>query len=309
MTCSAVRGACGAVLALVLAMGALAAGPPAAADHVFGDEPLDDVLEHAETHRDCGLSRDELAAMMLAVVWQETGAPRDTAPSPMTLGRWDVQRGLHSFTDPEESPDAFWHAGVGMWQFDSAGSGAHLPISARINSWQAANEAARVMSARYCAAGGSDTDRRRAAWQPWVGCRDTADPCGDWYREHYDAGSDTLRGISRDPEVTRHGGMRHRTCRWASSPVEWDCWYIDPARAQGYAAWADPDWGPTPVALPFYGHHLAVNRQEYRHWIRDDTGYGTGVLVRRRLGDDARHGLEWHGRERLCDTGEERGTC
>lgn len=295
--------------ALLLAAGLIFAGPSAAAEHTFGDEPLDDVLEHAEAHRDCGLSRDQLAAMMLAVVWPETGAPSDTAPSPMTLGRWDIQQELHSFADSDVSTRAFWHPGVGMWQFDSAGAGAHLPISARINSWQSANEAARVMSERYCAAGGSDSDRRRAAWQPWVGCRDTADPCGEWYQDHYDADSDTLHGISRDPTVTRHGGMQRSTCRWSSSPAVWDCWYVDPARAEGYSAWTAPGWGPTPVAAPFYTHHVSRDGQEYRHWLWDDIGDDTGVVARRQFGDDARHSLEWSERESLCDTGDGRGSC
>ncbi|MDV6012408.1 hypothetical protein F8178_07950 [Haloechinothrix sp. LS1_15] len=306
---AAVRRGCRAVLVVMLALGLLAVPVPVSAEHVFGDEPLDDVLDRAEAHRDCGLSRDRLAAMMLAVVWPETGATPDTAPSPMTLGRWDIQHGLHSFGDPTTARRAFWHPGVGMWQFDSAGSGAHMPVWARIDSWHAANEAARVMSARYCAAEGSERERRRAAWQPWVGCRDTDDRCGDWYHEHYDADSDTLHGISRDPSVTRHGGMQRRTCRWSFSPVEWDCWYIDPERAQGYAAWTIPDWGPTPLARPFYGHYVRATRQEYRHWIGEDSGYEAGLDVRRPLGTDARHSLTWEIRERLCDTSHERGAC
>ena len=121
------------LVALALLLGALAplAPPspvtpvdPAAAGRTFGDDPLDDVLHWAAEERRCGLTTNKLAALMLAPTYPETGTPTGQAPAPMTLSRWDNQAGLHSFATVAGQPRAFWHPGVGMWQFDSAGLGA-----------------------------------------------------------------------------------------------------------------------------------------------------------------------------------------
>ena len=90
----------GIVLAVTLLVGLLGAAlpvaTPAAADRTVGDDPLDVILDAANEHKACGLSRDKLAAIMLAPTFRESGAPPDEAPSPMTLSRWDTQAALYA---------------------------------------------------------------------------------------------------------------------------------------------------------------------------------------------------------------------
>src|SRR5690349_1568797 len=148
------------VLALVLAAagsvvvaGATApATPAAAATRAFGSEPIDDVLHWANRYATCaGLTGNKLAAMMVVPTLTESGAytTPNQAPSPMTLSRWDTQSALWAFGD-KGTPyqKAFWHPGVGMWQFDSAG-GWNLTAATAINTWTSAEQAAKVMSSRY----------------------------------------------------------------------------------------------------------------------------------------------------------------
>ena len=128
-----------AVAVVVGVLGPLSPGSPvtpvevASAARSFGDHPLSDVLHWAAQERRCGLTTNKLAALMLAPTYPETGAPASRAPSPMTLSRWDNQAGLHSFRTVAGQRKAFWHPGVGLWQFDSAGLGAPFSAAQRIN--------------------------------------------------------------------------------------------------------------------------------------------------------------------------------
>ena len=119
-------------------------GAPATPAHAKGQgtTPFGDISFWAEQMRACGLSGPQLAAMMLAPVYPETGAPGEQAPSPMTLSRWDDQARLYAFGD-RGTPyrNAFWNPGVGMWQFDSAGSW-NLNAATSISTWTSAAQAA-----------------------------------------------------------------------------------------------------------------------------------------------------------------------
>src|SRR4029453_4290859 len=84
---------------------------------------------------------DELTALVMAPIFKEVSMAEtpETAPSPMTLSRWDewtgiaagntnmnANYGLYPFADPYGTPypRAYWTPGIGMFQYDSAGVGA-----------------------------------------------------------------------------------------------------------------------------------------------------------------------------------------
>src|SRR3954454_3705367 len=119
--------------------------------YTFGKEPLDDVNYWAAQKAACGLTGAQLATIMLAPTYPETGASGTSAPSPMTLSRYDTQAGLYSFGSTSTAyPRAFWHPGVGAWAFDSAG-GWNLTAAQAMSTSTAAQQAAITMSARWCA--------------------------------------------------------------------------------------------------------------------------------------------------------------
>ncbi len=190
-----------ALFALVAAIGTLVPTTTADASRDFGDDPLDDVLFWA-AETDCGRSQAKLAAIMLAPIYPETGASTAEAAGPMTLSRWDTQTSLHSFSDPSSYVTAFWHPGVGLWQFDSAG-GWGMTAADRIDTTVAAAVASDLMANRYCA-----DPSLTHVWLPWNGC--SVGRCHDIYEEIYQGGS--LVGLDRDPSVGSLGGVEKRTC-------------------------------------------------------------------------------------------------
>lgn len=288
---------------------------PAADAKTWGDDPLDEVYAAADAVDRCGLNRAQFVAAMLAPSWPETGAPNHLAPSPMTMSRWDDSPRLWAFGDSGTSyRRAFWHPGVGLWQFDSAGLGAPLTASQRVDIRVMATVMAREISARYCRASGTPAQRLEYAWTPWHGCNATPSRpygCFGIYAEIYANGS--LRNVNRDAGVTNTGGMQPRTCRGPGMSGTFPCWRIDPTRAEGYGAggvgWAAPDFGtaPVPITAAFYSY--AANGYEYRHWLRADTGYASGVWARRPLGQNARSSVVWAGGESLCDVSTGTGAC
>jgi hypothetical protein len=281
-----------ALLAVLLPVLPLAPAEPAAAAQTFGDQPLDDVLHWAQQERRCGLTRNRLAAMMLAVTWPETGAPPTQSPSPMTLSRSDDQRGLHSFGTRAGQRKAFWHPGIGAWQFDSVGLGAPYTAAQLINTFVVSARTAATMSARWC------TNPRLAyVWAPWRGCGNNV--CKQIYDAIYRRATDRLVGVGRDVTVGSRGGTQRRQCQGPGLSGTFVCWRVDPARAQGYAGFTAPGFGPSPITAPFYVY--AAGDQEYRHWLRRDTGYRTGIWATRPLGSDARTSLTWHRGQPLVD--------
>src|SRR5215469_11428871 len=103
---------------------AFAIGPQIAVtqstSYTFGQTPLADVMAAAGAQASCGLTTNQLATMVLAPTFPETGATGSLAPSPMTLSRYDTASGLYAFGNPSTAyKNAFWNPGVGAWQFDS----------------------------------------------------------------------------------------------------------------------------------------------------------------------------------------------
>ncbi len=110
------------IMLLAMTFSAIGLAAPAASARGMGSQPLDDIRFWADQKKACGLGTDQFAAMMLTVVYPEAGASGEQSPSPMTLSRYDTQSGLYAFGD-KNTPwqRAFWHPGVGLWAFDSAG--------------------------------------------------------------------------------------------------------------------------------------------------------------------------------------------
>jgi hypothetical protein len=271
--------------------------------YTFGKEPLDDVNTWAAQKAACGLTGPELAAIMLAPTWPETGATGNSAPSPMTLSRYDTQSGLYAFGDTATAYQrAFWHPGVGAWAFDSAG-GWNLAASPAINTATAAQQAATTMSARWCSAS-SATDaaaRRASVWAPWHGCGGGV--CEAAYQAIYDPAGPK---VQVDPTVSRTGGMVARTCR-IPNVGNVSCWFVDPARAQGFSGWNIPSWGRSPVSAPFYVFRL--DGREYRVWLRNDSGYDSTITAFKPVTSNARTALSWIKGDGLCDVTTNRGAC
>lgn len=287
------------LIALVATSLPMAVLPEEAEAWDFGSTPFDDVVHAAGQHARCGLTQRQLAAMVIAVTYPEAGSTAArTSPSPMALSRWDNQTSLYSFANTSTFRTAFWHAGVGMFQFDSAG-GWPMNAAQRINTASSANQAAATMAQRYCS-----TPSRSFAWAPWFGCGDNV--CENIYREIYDPALDRTRNITRDFSVGRMGGMLQRTCS-APGRGSFTCWYVDPERAQGTRTFLLSHFGPAPVSAPFYTY--THNGREERHWLRADTGYSTDIRASKPLTANARTSLSWASGEMLCDRTADRGAC
>jgi hypothetical protein len=281
-------------------------GAPATPAHAKGQgtTPFGDISFWAEQMRACGLSGPQLAAMMLAPVYPETGAPGEQAPSPMTLSRWDDQARLYAFGD-RGTPyrNAFWNPGVGMWQFDSAGSW-NLNAATSISTWTSAAQAAATMADRWCRSGNqpSPAARRAYVWAPWYGC--ASGVCETIYQTIFDGAR--VRNITLDPSVGREGGMEFRTCSVAGLGTV-PCSFVDPGRAQGHTAWRAAGYGPSPISAPFYV--IDANGREHRIWAAEDTGYGTTIRADKPTTANARTSLVWSSGVSFCDRTVGKGDC
>jgi hypothetical protein len=299
--------------------GGPALASPQAAQYWVGSEPLDDILHWADQRKDCGLTRDQLAAIMLTTSYHETfgsvyplssGSPDAQTPSPMIFGRYDnFNDTLYAFGD-RSTPyrNAFWNPGVGMWQFDSAGY-FDLTAAQAIHTGTAARQAATTITSRWCAnaSAPNEVERVKAVWRNfWYACSgwsDAANPCLATYAAIYDGTS--LRNVARNPNVTRLGGMEERTCRYRG--VDVTCHLVDPARAQGHTYWRLPDFGTTPITAPFYS--ISLDGREHRVWLSVDSGYPVGISADKPIRADARNTLVWSAGASLCDLTEQRGDC
>lgn len=272
----------------------IATPPPGAATaavggtYHFGDAALDEVLEAAEARENtpCTISAEGLAAMMLAPTFPETGANTSAAPSPMTLSRWDAQTALHSLSDPSQYRRAFWHPGIGVWQFDSAG-GWGLTAFERMDMRQISGVAAQVMVTRYCNAGGSSggASARASAWGPWVACRSGS--CESIFQTIYQ-GKDQPLAVERVGGIGVTGGVVVDACA-PPGMSEVGCRRVDPAAAQGYVGWrANPDGSSSMAPLSYPFSVVEANGLEWRIWKKADTGYGVDIAASRPLGVNPR---------------------
>jgi hypothetical protein len=295
-------------LALVGALPVLGAevstATPAGA-HVLGSGPINDILAWADADKACGLTRDQLAAMMLTPVYFETGDSATQSPSPMTLSRSDTAAGLYSFGNPQTStPNAFFHPGVGLWQFDSAG-GWPLTAASAINTFTAASQAAGVMSNRWCSSSGTDVQRRAFAWGPWSECTSGSTAPGSCEAMYNQLLVNGVFTVTSDPTTSSLGGMQTRTCN-VGSIGQVTCAYVNPALAQGNRSWTVPGFGPSPVTAPFY--EFDSNGREYRYWLSADTGYGGTIEADKPITANARTSLTWRSNQGdLCDLTASRG--
>jgi hypothetical protein len=277
---------------------------------VYGAGPYADVLYWAGIYAkpNCGLSQNRLAAMMMVPTFSETGAPTNQAPSPMTLSRWDTQSALWAFGDKSTPYQrAFWHPGIGQWQFDSAGFW-DLTAGTAIDVATAAPVAAEVMSTRFCASSSPDViDKMKYAWFPWNYCTSTS-ICTDLLDTIFDG---TNLFITQDPAVTSRGGEVLRTCN-VRGIGSVSCFYVNPALAQGYNGWTSQSANiPTPLTFPFYV--FSANGREYRYWLKADSGYPSSIVASKPIKANARTSLTWEmvndATSGLCDMNTGRGAC
>jgi len=300
------------VFGALLALSPIDAAPAAAAPsgRVYGAGPYADILHWAGVYArpSCGLSQNRLAAMMMVPTFPETGAGTTTAPGPMTLSRWDTQSALWAFGDKDTPYQrAFWHPGVGMWQFDSAG-GWNLTAGTAIDVATSAPVAAQVMSSRFCASTSPDVvEKMRSGWFPWFECH-SGPLCTDLLDSIFDG---TNLFVTLDASVTSRGGASSRTCN-VRSIGSVSCDYVNPAVAQGYNGWTSQSpLIPTPLTFPFYV--FAANGREYRYWLRADTGYGSTIVASKPITANARTSLSWSlvndASNGLCDVTTGRGAC
>ena len=309
----------------------------AATERYFGQEAYNAVRAAVTaTSRPCTISTDGLTALVLAPVFKESSAATtpSTAPAPMTLSRYDewsgtfgttnnqdANYGLYAFRDPfTPYQRAYWHPGIGIWQYDSAGLGAPFTAIESMHVGVMAADVARIMSTRYCAASGTDQDRRYAAWTDW-GFPCTL--CEGFFDEMYNT-VPKFANLNMVSGITALGGVVQHTCALQGVAGTRPCWYVDPRVGviQGATAWAtlSPDGGsgptvpPAPLSRAFY----VVDRgtTEERHWLRADTGYGIDIRATRTIGRNARprstqpgSGLTWASTSGLCDITASRGAC
>lgn len=317
----------------------------AAAQKYFGREPWQAIrASAAATSRSCTVSDNGLTALVVAPVFKESSAATSasTAPSPMTLSRYDewsgtyattsnrsANYGLYAFRDPNTSyKRAFWHPGIGIWQYDSAGVGAPFTAIERMDVRTTSADVARGMASRYCNPSASvvghgppysGLERRYAAWTPW------GYPCTLCEQEFQamTAGTDFANTTLVDG-ISVTGGAKQRTCTLTGVAGTVPCWYVDPSvgTIEGATGWAritpldggSPTSTPTPLAAPFY----VVDRgaTEERHWLRADTGYSIDIMGTRNIGTNERprsnqtgSGVTWKSSSGLCDVTTGRGAC
>ncbi|CAN5893420.1 hypothetical protein BH23ACT2_BH23ACT2_03060 [soil metagenome] len=313
----------------------------------FGQDPWNAIRwVSAGTPRCAGLSGDTLAALVVAPIFKESSAATSpsSAPSPMTLSRYDewsgtntntnanANHGLYAFRQPDTSYfRAYWHPGIGIWQYDSAGVGAPFTAIERMDVATVAGDVAKGMASRYCnpptsivghSRPPSIQERRNAAWWPWW----TGNPnreCPLCQSEYgYMTSGTMFSNVSLVSGISNTGGSVKRQCTLGGGTH--DCWYVDPSVGviEGATAWArvapdgnlSPTRQPAPLSRPFYV--LKRNGHEERHWLRADTGYNIDISARRQLNRNARprsnqsgSGLAWANSSGLCDETTGRGSC
>lgn len=322
------------------------AGTRAATHRYFGRAPWEAIqASAAATSRSCTLSDNGLTALTVAPVFKESSAATSasTAPAPMTLSRYDewsgttattsnrdANYGLYAFRDPSTSyKRAFWHPGIGIWQYDTAGVGAPFTAIERMDVRVVSADVAAGMASRYCnpspslighSAPFTGQEQRNAAWAPW------GYPCTlcEQEFEAMTGSSPDFATITLVDGISVTGGAQKRTCTLLGTAGTVTCWYIDPSAgviegAKGWAAITPLDGGsptvaPTPLAAPFYV--LDRGATEERHWLRSDTGYSIDISGSRQIGKNDRprsnqagSGITWSRTSALCDLTTGHGAC
>lgn len=303
-------------LVSVLSLGpGLPTTAPVYADHSSSGAIIDALMDPLINECSSSLTQNELAALVLSIPWHEvTGGDTDLTPSPMTLSRHDTDPQLHyDFDQTGATKRAFWHPGIGPWQFDDGGIGAWAGRE-RFDSGVTGHYVARNISGRYC----DGETAFEEIFVPWHAC-DNGE-CEATFLAIYSSGTDSLTHLTEDSQVGLLGGSVERTCIFPQIDDEFTCLYVDPANAQGFDDWAttpSPDASTSndsPLAYPFYvfTQIIGTDAYEWRVWITEDTPdpiFDTSVAARRPLGSNSRSSLEWFSTVGLCDTSEQRGEC
>ena len=289
---------------------------PSTSGRVQGDGPLTSIWNASKEKAACGLTAAQLSAMLIVPTSFESGTK---SPSPMTLSRWDnvnvwsLNKNLFPFAVTDGAyTGAFYSPGISLWQFDSAG-GWNLTAASAIDTDTAAMQAATTISYRWCNAPSdrlTDPVRRRAyAWGAWYYCS-TDSRCEDAYNSLL---VDDKLDIGSDSSIGHLGGMEKRVCNVLGLGEGLTCYYIDPARAQGSRSWTFGTYDPTrpdyltPLPKPFYDIEVGAN--EYRIWVRDDTGFDIGITAVKPVTSNARTSVVWSRASNLCDITVQRGDC
>lgn len=299
----AFRAAFACIVLVTVAIADMVAAAPAMAEPTFGGPPHDDVRAAARTyHDDCSttanrLTVPQLVALVLAPTFGETGAPDTESPSPMTLSRYDLQESLHSYGSSDNWRRAFWHPGVGAWQWDDA-SAVGLTAAERIRTGVVADHTTAVIAARWCNSPSFST-----VWAPWYACNPSngQSPCREAYTR-IRAGE-----LDRDVDVGSRGGMSRHQCVRGTLARRFSCWFVDPARARGFDGFAVPEWGRSPVTTPFLNWGTATHQR--RLWLMGDSGYGRHISASLRRGLDSRGNLTWGRGTKVCDFTRRVGPC
>jgi hypothetical protein len=264
----------------------------------------------------CSVSSARLQAMLISIPFTEAGplSSETVAPSPMTLSRFDAQAALWSFGSTSTAfPKAFWHPGIGLWQFDHPWQNT---AAERINTAPASVLAADVIAGRWCGwTSATGLSQFAYAVAPWHGCDDTTgagNRCLAIFNTLFVAngsgiGDDALGQIKVTASVGRLGGAVATHCQLAGEATARTCLFVDPSKAQGSTAWASPAFSSTPVAAPFYV--ITVGSTEWRYWLRADTGYDRDIVGKATIGSDPRTTLAWAVGGGMCDVGTGKGTC
>lgn len=315
----------------------------------FGAGPWNAIISVANATPKCaGLSASGLAALMVAPVFKESSAATkaSTLPSPMTLSRYDEWNGVYATTDNRSANyglyafrnpktgwvRAYWHPGIGMWQYDSAGVGAPFTAIESMDVRVVAVDVAKGMAIRYCTPSptsvGHDApftaqERRDSAWRPWWSKGYKSCPLCQRDFGDMTASKPYFRNIKLVDGISPVGGAVRRTCTVPGQTTRVECWYVNPSVGviQGSTSWAtvqidgylDPVKAPAPLSRPFYV--VKRNNKEERYWIRADTGYSIDISASRTLRKNARpvdnpagSGLTWT-KTGLCDVTMRRGNC
>ncbi|WP_029138193.1 FG-GAP repeat domain-containing protein [Nakamurella lactea] len=328
-----------------------AAVTPDVTHRYFGAGPWAAIKTAADNQSVCsGLTHPELQAMVLTTIFRESGGATSAGsePAPMTLSRYDewtgvragntninANYGLYAFRNPNTSyKRVFWHPGIGIWQYDSAGIGAPYTAAERISTGFLAPKVAADMAGAYCTSTQTtEQGKRYDAWYPWYLSCDT-DP--EWtgsqvnpnatYCEQIYQGlmQKNFSNVTRTAGISSYGGEVQHTCV-LNGVDSYPCWLVDPTKAQGATWWATRtplDGGApnrttspvTPISTPFYV--IKRNGLEQRYWLAEDSGYARDVTGTRVLGKNARpkdnqsgSGVTWSYGTGLCDVNLVRGAC
>lgn len=310
-----------AALATALAAAPLSlASGPALAAYRFGNRPFTDAVNAANTRKKCGLSTNKLTALMLSASIAETvGGAQEISPSPLTVGRYDVNGSYVStytpfgyISGPASGWDqrVWWHKGLGLYQIDQPG----MPAFMRFNAAYSADWAAKKMADLWCVGGTPGS-----AWAPWYAC--SQGKCNTIYQAIYDSASDKLKlntGLNVDESVSSDGGMLINSCRYKGSRAAFGCAYVNPAASQP-ASSATQDWrrhvngcwggvcgssgtlAKSPLSYPFYSYLDPTNpvwsatKPELRDWLQTDGAYG----CRGSATDPKTSGVRWQSFEGL----------